>query len=175
MNILDEELARYPHALGIALVDAKSCGVQFDLAVQNGISIVTFDTTSEYQDVMARIETDNAAAAKEAAVGLAAAMGEMGEVVIFMDDSKSNTSHVREAAFVQEISDNHPGVTMSNIYYDDNLEELKETILSEINTGTYEPVDLELEEGEVPTVASITKEEVYNKLNIELKYILILF
>ena len=43
VNILDEELARYPHALGIALVDAKSCGVQFDLAVQNGISVVTFD------------------------------------------------------------------------------------------------------------------------------------
>ena len=162
VNILDEELARYPHALGIALVDVKSCGVQFDLAVQNGISLVTFDTTSNYQDIMSRIETDNAAAAKDAAIGLAKAMGEMGEVVILMDDSKSETSKIREEAFIQEIKANHPGVTIGNIYHDDNLGELKKTILSEINTGTYEPVALEVEEGAVLNVDMITKEEVYN-------------
>ena len=165
VNILDEELARYPHALGIALVDAQSCGVQFDLAAQNGISVVTFDTTSDYQGVMARIETDNKAAATEAAKGLAEAMGEMGEVVIFMDESKSENAKIREAAFIEEITANHPGVSIGNIYYEDDLEELKATIISEISTGTYEPVDLEMPEEEsdpVITLASISKEEVYN-------------
>lgn len=162
VNILDEELARYPHALGIALVDAQSCGVQFDLAAQNGISIVTFDTTSNYQDVMARIETDNVEAAVEAAAGLARAMGEMGEVVLLIDDSKAATAKEREDAFVKEITENHPGITIGNIYHDDNLDEVKEAIVAEIRTGTYEPATLELEEGAEVTLATVTKEEVYN-------------
>lgn len=164
INILDEELARYPQAVGIALVDAKSCGVQFDLAAQNGISVVTFDTTSEYQGVMARVETDNAAAATEAGARLAEAMGEMGEVTIFMDDSKSTTSQERESAFVEEITSNHPGVTVGNIYHMDDLDELKDTIAAEINTGTYEPESLELSEEDLNgdiTKEMITNEEVY--------------
>ncbi len=36
VNILDEELARYPVAVGIAAVDSGACEVQFDLAVENG-------------------------------------------------------------------------------------------------------------------------------------------
>lgn len=154
VNILDEELARYPHALGIALVDAQSCGVQFDLAAQNGISIVTFDTTSDYQDVMARIETDNIAAATEAAAGLAGAMGEMGEIIMFMDDSKSETAKEREAAFVQEIAANHPGITIGNIYYEDDIKEIKETIAVEIMTGTYTPALFEISEDDTEIAAS---------------------
>lgn len=160
VNILDEELARYPHALGIALIDSQSCGVQFDLAAQNGISIVTFDTTSDYQGVMARIETDNQSAATEAAVRLAEAMGEMGEVAIFMDDSKSATAKVRESAFIQEMEANHPGITVGNIYYEDNLDEIKEDIVAEIRTGTYEPVEIEL--GEEVAVSEITAENISN-------------
>lgn len=162
VNILDEELARYPHALGIALVDAKSCGVQFDLAAQNGISVVTFDTTSDYQGVMARIETDNVEAATEAASGLAAAMGEMGEIVMFIDDSKSLTATERENAFVQEITENHPGVTVGQIYHEDNLDEIKAAIVAEVSTGTYELGVMEVEEGTEITAASIINEEVYN-------------
>ena len=34
INILDEELARYPIAVGISVVDATACEVQFDLAAE---------------------------------------------------------------------------------------------------------------------------------------------
>ena len=44
VNILDEELARYPVAVGIAAVDSGACEVQFDLAAENGIPIVAFDS-----------------------------------------------------------------------------------------------------------------------------------
>ena len=50
VNILDEELARYPVAVGISVVDATACEVQFDLAAENDIPIVAFDSGSEYQD-----------------------------------------------------------------------------------------------------------------------------
>lgn len=164
VNILDEELARYPQAVGIALVDAQSCGVQFDLAAQNGISVVTFDTTSEYQGVMARVETDHAAAAKEAAVRLAEAMGEMGEITLFLEDSRSITEKTKETAFVQEIAENHPGVSVSNIYYADQFEAIKEEMIGEIAAGTYEWTGDETDEeltGEI-MASQITDAEVYD-------------
>ena len=46
VNILDEELARYPVALGISMADAKACEVQFDLAAESDIPIVAFDSGS---------------------------------------------------------------------------------------------------------------------------------
>ncbi|MCI7148150.1 MAG: substrate-binding domain-containing protein, partial [Firmicutes bacterium] len=59
VNILDEELARYPIAVGIAIADAKACEVQFDLATDSEIPVVAFDSGSDYQGVMATVSTDN--------------------------------------------------------------------------------------------------------------------
>ena len=55
VKILDEELARYPAALGIAIADTKACEVQFDLAAESDIPIVAFDSGSDYQGLMAEI------------------------------------------------------------------------------------------------------------------------
>ena len=49
INILDEELDRYPIAVGIAVIDKTACEVQFDLAMENSIPIVEFDSPSDYQ------------------------------------------------------------------------------------------------------------------------------
>ena len=48
VNLLDEELSRYPVALGIAIVDENACDVQFDLAADSEIPIVAFDSGSDY-------------------------------------------------------------------------------------------------------------------------------
>ena len=37
VNILDEELARYPTAVAISIADTKACEVQFDLAAENNL------------------------------------------------------------------------------------------------------------------------------------------
>ena len=42
VNILDEEMARYPDVIAIASIDENASEVQFDLAIANGISIVAF-------------------------------------------------------------------------------------------------------------------------------------
>lgn len=53
VNLLDEELDRYPVAVGISIVDLQACQVQFDLATDSEIPIVTFDSGSDYQGVAA--------------------------------------------------------------------------------------------------------------------------
>lgn len=137
VNILDEELARYPSALGISIIDSKSCDVQFDLATENDIPIVAYDSASNYQGIMAKISTNNTQAAVTAAANMAEVMKETGEVMIFAHDSKSITSKERVEAFIQEIEANHQEMKVGNTYYMDDFEELKKTIANEINAGAY--------------------------------------
>ena len=92
VNLLDEELDRYPVAVGISIVDLQACQVQFDLATDSEIPIVTFDSGSDYQGVAADVSTDNVAAGKEAAQRLAEEMGDSGEAVLFIQDSKSQAA-----------------------------------------------------------------------------------
>lgn len=131
VNILDEELARYPSALAIAVIDSQSCNVQFDLAVQNGIPVITYDSKSSYQGIMANIATDNREASAEAAVHMAENLGEEGQVLVLGHDSRSVTCKERAEGFAAEIKENHSGMSTTNIYYMDKLDELREKIVRE--------------------------------------------
>lgn len=164
VNILDEELARYPVALGISMADAKACEVQFDLAAESHIPIVAFDSGSDYQGLMATVSTDNKAAAKEAAARLAEIVDETGKVIIFAHDSKSKAAIDRENAFREEIEQNHPGISIAEVYHQDQLAEMQKKVAEEINAGTYkkdgEATGVKLDEQNEVTPDSITKEDV---------------
>ncbi len=135
VNILDEELARYPVALGIAIADTKACEVQFDLAAESDIPVVAFDSGSGYQGLMAMVSTDNRAAAREAAQRLAESVEEKGEVILFIHDSKSESAMSREQAFREELETNYPEVRIGEVYYMDQLADMQERIAAEMNGG----------------------------------------
>lgn len=153
VNILDEELARYPVAIGIAAIDTTACTIQFDLAAENGIPIITFDSGSDYQNVGSHISTDNLAATKTAAAQLAYAIEESGEVAVFVQDSISMTAKQRLQGFLETIAAEFPNVSVVNVYHMDELETMQQTIAAEKNAM--------LPEGEEPLVAEhITQEDV---------------
>lgn len=122
VNILDEELARYPVAVGIAAVDSGACEVQFDLAAENGIPIVAFDSGTDYQNIVSMIDTDNTTAAATAASKLCNSIGESGQILVIAHDSKSTSSEEREQGFVQEVEKNDPNVTVAEIWHLDDLD-----------------------------------------------------
>ena len=82
VNILDEEMSRYPDVIAIASIDENASSVQFDLAIGNGIQIVAFDSGNSYQGIQCTCMTDNAAAAKTGAEKLCEAIGDSGEVAL---------------------------------------------------------------------------------------------
>ena len=137
VNILDEELARYPAAVAIAIADARACEVQFDLAAESDIPVVAFDSGSDYQGLMATVETDNRAAAKEAAARMAELVEDAGEIILIIHDSKSESAMSRESGFREELAANHPDITVAEVCYLDQLAEMKEKIAAEINAGTW--------------------------------------
>lgn len=153
INILDEELARYPVAIGIAAIDTTACTIQFDLASENGIPIITFDSGSDYQNVGSHISTDNLAATKTAATQLGYAIEESGEIAVFVQDSVSMTAKQRSQGFLETIASDFPNISVVSIYHMDELGTMQQTIANERNAA--------LLEGEEQIVAeSITQEDV---------------
>ena len=133
INILDEELARYPIAIGIAAIDTTACHSQFELAADNGIPIVTFDSGTEYADIAAHVSTNNTEAAQTAAMKMASLLDDSGEVAIFVQDSFSMTAKQREQGFVDTITANYPDIKIVNIYHMDQLETVAQQIAAEKN------------------------------------------
>ena len=153
VNILDEELARYPVAIAIAAVDTTACQVQFEAAADNGIPVVTFDSGSDYADIASHVSTNNIEASKTAANKLATLMERSGEVAVFVQDSFSMTAKEREQGFVEELAASFPDVSVVNIYHLDELGTMAANIAAERNAA--------LAEGEQEVdPASITQKEV---------------
>ena len=138
VNILDEELSRDPIAIGIAAIDTTACTIQFDLASENNIPIITFDSGSDYQHVASHIATDNLAATQTAATQLAYAVEEQGEIVVFVQDSISMTAKQRLQGFLDTISSKFPNISVVQVYQFDQLDTMRETIANEKNTALAE-------------------------------------
>lgn len=138
INILDEELARYPLAICMSAIDTTACAVQFDLAAENSIPIITFDSGSDYQNITAHISTNNTEAAQTAAEKLAALMGGTGEVAVFVQDSLSMTAKYREQAFIENLTQNYPDISVVDVYHLDELEDMAKQIAEEKNAAITE-------------------------------------
>ena len=131
VSILDEELDRYPVAIAIASVDSSACFVQYDLAAENGIPIVTFDSGSKYSDIESHIATDNEKAAQTAAKELAALLDGQGEIALVVQDSYSMAAKDRENGFCDVIKEKYPQISIVDIYHMDKLEETAKAIAEE--------------------------------------------
>jgi len=137
VSILDEELARYPIALGISIADVQACEVQFDIALENNIPIVAFDSGSEYEGIQAMISTDNKAAGTLAATKMADMMEGEGELIMLVHESDSAAANARRSAFKKEITEKYEGISIVKNVSLDDLDELKDEMMGEIQNGTY--------------------------------------
>lgn len=131
VNILDEEMARYPDVIAIASIDENSSAVQFDLAIGNGIPIVAFDSGNSYQGIQCTCMTDNGEAAAAGAEKLCQAIGDSGEVALIVQDSVSANARERTEAFRAALAEEHPGVSLVEVIYMDQMDELKRQAAAE--------------------------------------------
>lgn len=122
VSLLDEELARFPIAVGIAPIDEKAFGVQFDLAKEDGIPVVTFHASNVNKNVASHIGTDNIAASKVAATELANAIGKSGEIAVFVHDSSEDAQN-RLEGFTSAITSDFPDVKIVNTCILDEIDD----------------------------------------------------
>ena len=135
VNILDEELARYPDALGIASIDEDACKVQFDAAAENGIPVIALDSGNTYQGIQCTVKTNNTEAAKTSAYQLCNEIEDAGEVLLLVSDSNSEAAKERLAGFQEEIKSGHPNVQIVDTIYCDQMDDLKKEIAEQKNAA----------------------------------------
>lgn len=133
INILDEELDRYPIAIAIAPIDTTACYSQFESAADNNIPIVTFDSGTDYAKIVSHVSTNNIEAAQTAATKIANLMEGSGEVAVFVQDSLSMSAKEREQGFKDAIAANYPDIKIVNIYHMDQLNTVAQEIAAEKN------------------------------------------
>lgn len=138
VNILDEELSRYPDVIGIASIDEEACTVQFDLAAGNGIPIIALDSGNQYSGIQCTVKTDNQEAARTGAYKLSEEIGKKGDVILLVHDSKSETAKERAKSFQDEIAESHPDVNVAEVVYCDALDDIKKQMADEQNEGLEE-------------------------------------
>lgn len=138
VNILDEELSRYPDVIGIASIDEEACTVQFDLATENGIPIIALDSGNQYPGIQCTVKTDNQEAARTGAYKLADEIGGEGDVMVLVHDSKSETAKERAKSFQDEMAENYPDIRTAEVVYCDQLDDLKKQMAEEQNEGLEE-------------------------------------
>ena len=163
VSILDEELDRYPVALGISIADMQACEVQFDLAAESDIPVVAFDSGSDYQGLMATVSTDNAEAAAYAAGQMGELLEGKGQIAVFAPDSKSQSALTRVNSFVKQLEKDYPEIKVVSTYYSDQMEEMQETVAEEIKAGTYQRGE-EAEDPQEVTAEEITEEDIMDYL-----------
>lgn len=135
VNILDEELARYPDALGIASIDEDACKVQFDAAAENGIPVIALDSGNTYQGIQCTVKTNHTEAAKTVAYQLCNGIEDAGEVLLLASDSNSEAAKERLAGFQEEIKSGHPNVQIVDTIYCDQMDDLKKEIAEQKNAA----------------------------------------
>ncbi len=133
VNILDEEVARNPVAICISAIDPDAFSIQFDLAAESDIPIITFDSSSNYQNIGTHISTDNTKASETAAKELAQLMEESGEVAIFVQNSLSSNSKQRLQGFLDTIHKSYPEISVANTYYLDEFDAMSQVVAAEKN------------------------------------------
>nr|WP_305137437.1 substrate-binding domain-containing protein [uncultured Schaedlerella sp.] len=138
VNILDEELSRYPDVIGIASIDEDACTVQFDLATENGIPIIALDSGNKYPGIQCTVKTDNQEAARTGAYNLANEIGGKGDVLVLVHDSKSETAKERLKSFQDEMTEKHPDVKVAEVVYCDKLDDIRKQMADEYNEGLKE-------------------------------------
>lgn len=136
VNILDEELALYPSAIAISIADSNACEVQFDLATENNIPIIAFESGSNYEGIQSMITTNNIEATQTAASKLCDAIDHSGEVLLFVHDSYSTAAIERTNTFKELIETNYPDISIGDIVYLDQLDSLRQTMTDSINSET---------------------------------------
>lgn len=104
INIIDQFLDKSSDALCVAFMDATASKTQMQMAKNNGIKLLAFDSPDESRMTEALIATDNKAAATEAADQLYQAIGYEGKVAIIVHNSLTQTGQDRKQAAIDHLA-----------------------------------------------------------------------
>ena len=107
INIIDQFLDKAPDALCIAFSDAKACKTQLQMAKNNGIHLIAFDTRDESKMSEIMIATNNTEASAKAAAKMFDAVDYNGKIAVLVHNSVKKTGQERYNAITAELAEKY--------------------------------------------------------------------
>ena len=127
INTVDAVLSENPAVLCLSAIDANSCEAQVETAHENGIPVVTFDSGLHSGQADAVCSSDNGKIGWTAAVKLAEALGNQGQVAVIAH-SETGQSALRRVEAFQKTMDQMPGISVLETVYDGSETDLTEAV-----------------------------------------------
>lgn len=129
IEMLQAALDKKPAAICFAALDSQVATPLLERAKAANIPIIGFDSGVDSEIPVTTAATDNIAAAGEAAKKMAELIGDSGEVAVIAHDQTSRTGIDRVKGFTDEITANHPNITIVDTQYGGG-DQLKSTDLA---------------------------------------------
>ena len=121
MRVLDAVIASKPDGILFTSDDPVALTATLLQAKAMGIKIISIDGDLKDMSVaVANIQSDNFEGGKQAAVALAHAIGEKGEVMAMMNSPAASVAQQRLQGFTTEMA-KHPGVKFIGVQYSNNV------------------------------------------------------
>ncbi|RRC95781.1 ABC transporter substrate-binding protein [Schaalia canis] len=117
LDQLKTALASGPKAIGFAALDSKAAAPVLEEIKAAGIPVIAFDSGVESDIPLTTVQTDNKAAAAEAAKHMVELIGGKGTVGLICHDQTSQTGKQRCEGFQEYIKTNAPDVTLLDPQY----------------------------------------------------------
>ncbi len=146
VNILDEEAARYPLAIGISTAETGAFEVQLDLAIENGIPIIAFDSITDYANISSTIGSNKEVLCTSALSNLAEQIDKTGKILCIADSDNSSNSIAMKETLTTQLAASYPDIQLVEFITLDDLTSLKTKIVDERNYGIVEESHITIEE-----------------------------
>jgi ribose transport system substrate-binding protein len=112
INMLTNDIAKNPQALGFAALDSKAAEPLLQQAKSQSIPVIAFDSGVDSDVPVTTVATDNKAAAAEAAKHMSDLLGGQGKVAMVVHDQTSKSGTDRRDGFMDWMKKNAPGITV---------------------------------------------------------------
>ena len=112
INMLTNDIAKSPQAIGFAALDSKAAEPLLQQAKSQNIPVIAFDSGVDSDVPVTTVATDNKAAAAEAAKHMAELVGGKGKVAMVVHDQTSKSGTDRRDGFMAWMKENAPGITV---------------------------------------------------------------
>lgn len=117
LNMLTNELAKSPDAVGFAALDSRAAAPLLQQAKSQNIPVIAFDSGVDSDVPVTTVATDNKAAAAEAAKHMSDLLGGKGKVAMVVHDQTSRSGIDRRDGFREWMRQNAPGITVLEPQY----------------------------------------------------------
>jgi ribose transport system substrate-binding protein len=117
INMLTNDLAKSPDAIGFAALDSQAAEPLLQQAKSQNIPVIAFDSGVDSDVPVTTVSTDNKAAAAEAAMHLAELVGNKGKVAMVVHDQTSRSGIDRRDGFMEWMEQNAPDIEVLDPQY----------------------------------------------------------